>query len=273
MRELKDHHIQGVPPHDQVRVEADDQAGHGGAAHLYWIRGFSTDSNPAAPRDENDQKIFQCALPPVLRFALPIVFQHGYIRENGLNGVTNEALLTIVMDRLRGFQKGPFACQQNANALEFLDAAMFCLKNRTLDRIARGVEGTDADVRKAREEAPGADSAVDTSRSGDCCAIKDGKLQEFEWSTDLDAAPRDRTRIWLELQITPSATSVHDGYWGKLNPSDEEGWLIAPHPDAPVEVPRHPVVRWAPMDENFRNLVFPSFSPKQPAPAAPTDDA
>lgn len=72
---------------------------------------------------------------------LRVSFQNGPILENGVNGVTNEALLAIVKDRLEGFQSGPYACQANLSALDGINAALAALLHRTKDRIARGVEG------------------------------------------------------------------------------------------------------------------------------------
>jgi hypothetical protein len=60
----------------------------------------------------------------------------------GVNGITNEVLLAIVADRLRGFQSSPYACQENAEALECTEAALRRLHDRTRAREARGVEGT-----------------------------------------------------------------------------------------------------------------------------------
>jgi len=57
-------------------------------------------------------------------------------------GVTNEALLAILIDRLEGFQAGPFACEENADALRYCDAALGSLKCRTAGRQQRGVENT-----------------------------------------------------------------------------------------------------------------------------------
>lgn len=71
-----------------------------------------------------------------------LVFQHGPIAEVGVNGITNEALLAIVMDRLEGFQSGRYACEENADALDHVRAALNALDQRTQRRIARGVEGT-----------------------------------------------------------------------------------------------------------------------------------
>ena len=58
-----------------------------------------------------------------------------------INGISNEALLAVVEDRLSGFAQGPFADQHTIEALRFVTRALKALEIRTLDRIARGVEG------------------------------------------------------------------------------------------------------------------------------------
>lgn len=69
-------------------------------------------------------------------------FQVGPIGEVGVNGVTNEALLAIVLDRLGFFQQGEFKCRENALAITKIEEGMLWLFARTLARIHRGVEGT-----------------------------------------------------------------------------------------------------------------------------------
>jgi hypothetical protein len=69
-------------------------------------------------------------------------FQNGPIKENGINGVTQEVLLAIVIDRLRSFQAGEFVCRENAVALTLVETALMWLHKRTHDRMRRGVEGT-----------------------------------------------------------------------------------------------------------------------------------
>lgn len=71
-----------------------------------------------------------------------IDFQEGPIKENGVNGVTNEDLINMVLCRLQGFQKSEFACQENAIAITKLQEGLMWLRKRTNDRKARGVEGT-----------------------------------------------------------------------------------------------------------------------------------
>lgn len=119
-RELTSHKVNGL--NDAVRVDALDEPGAGNACHLYCI---------GLPGHAN--------IPPsdyVLRF------QNGPISESGVNGISNEALLAIVEDRLKGFQGGAFACRENALALTKVQEAMMWLRFRTEERIARGVEGT-----------------------------------------------------------------------------------------------------------------------------------
>jgi hypothetical protein len=69
-------------------------------------------------------------------------FQHGPIKEVGVNGLTNEVLLAIVVDRLEFFQRGQFACEENADALGYVKLAGEALEARTKRRTDQGVEGT-----------------------------------------------------------------------------------------------------------------------------------
>lgn len=68
-------------------------------------------------------------------------FQHGTIREAGINGVTVELLLAICIDQLQQFQAGPFPCPENDTAIDHMMLAKLALDNRMRERQARGVEG------------------------------------------------------------------------------------------------------------------------------------
>ena len=59
----------------------------------------------------------------------------------GVNGLSNEALLAILIDRMHGFCEGPFPCRENSIARTHLEEAMMWLQKRTRDRVQRGVEG------------------------------------------------------------------------------------------------------------------------------------
>lgn len=132
-RTLTDHIVN--PANDKLTIEVLDEPGAGGACHLYQISGFNTASNASDPF--------------VARHGSPaehstVLFQNGPIAEVGVNGVTHEALLAILVDRLRAFQAGPYACRENALALTKLEEAQHWLLQRTRARMARGVEGTHA---------------------------------------------------------------------------------------------------------------------------------
>lgn len=71
-----------------------------------------------------------------------IQFQHGPRGVEGSTpGVFDDDLLAIIEDRMEGFQSGPFACQENAEALEAIRVARDCLGKRVARRIAQGVLG------------------------------------------------------------------------------------------------------------------------------------
>lgn len=72
-----------------------------------------------------------------------IIFQHGPIQEVGRNGTTIETVITVLINRLEGFQRGPFANEYNTQAIVHLTKAKDHLEDRTRDRQAREVEGTD----------------------------------------------------------------------------------------------------------------------------------
>jgi hypothetical protein len=123
MREITMHKTNEL--NEAIRVVAYDEPGPGGANHHYR---FLVERRNAHGHDvASFQEIF---------------FQNGPIKESGPNGISNEALLAVVMDRLAAFQAGDYACPENAAALSALDAAMGYLKDRTAKRTARGVEGT-----------------------------------------------------------------------------------------------------------------------------------
>lgn len=116
------------PANDKVLLTAEGEPGPGGAYH--WYKASYAD--PKAPHDD---------------FGKPLVyqtlrFQNGAIDEVGVNGITHEVLLAVLVDRLECFQKGPYACRENAIALTHLQDAQHWLQHRTRARMARGVEGT-----------------------------------------------------------------------------------------------------------------------------------
>lgn len=130
MRTITDHIIN--PANDKLTVKVTDEPGAGGANHRYEISGFDMRTNTSRwPMEES-----WCGI--------ELLFQNGPINEVGVNGITQEVLLAIVADRLRSFQAGPYACRENALALTKIEEALHWLQQRTIARMRRGVEGTNA---------------------------------------------------------------------------------------------------------------------------------
>lgn len=122
MRTITDHKLNGL--NEALHINVLDDPGQGGACHEYEI----TDQ----PKGGAAANEVRCR----------ISFQNGPIQEAGVNGISGEALLAVVIDRLRSFQAGPYSCRENAIALTSLEEALMWLQKRTRDRMARGVEGT-----------------------------------------------------------------------------------------------------------------------------------
>lgn len=116
MREIHGHEINDC--NEQIRITADERNIHNGnASHVYTVAWNDKDGT-----------------------ILP--FQNGPIKEAGVNGITQEVLLAILIDRLECFQDSVYKCQENQLALIALRDARDHLLSRTRKRLARGVEGT-----------------------------------------------------------------------------------------------------------------------------------
>lgn len=62
-------------------------------------------------------------------FSTSLRFQVGDPKVE-VNGISNESILAILIDRLRGFQSGPYPCEENSVALQHLQEAMNALQAR-----------------------------------------------------------------------------------------------------------------------------------------------
>ena len=104
--------------HDERDVEKG-----GGASHRYMVEHI--------PGDERASAV-----------VASIQFQHGPRDVKGSKpGITDAAMLGIVIDRYRAFQAGPFACRENALVLTKLEEALHWMKHRADERAKRGVLG------------------------------------------------------------------------------------------------------------------------------------
>jgi len=123
MRDLTDHITNAA--NDRITVTVMDDPGAGNANHVYRAHWPFMEGQGIAGE-------------------LEIHFQNGPIADCGVNGVTQEVLLAIVIDWLRSFQAGPYGCRENGLALTKCEEALMWLQKRTVARLARGVEGTSA---------------------------------------------------------------------------------------------------------------------------------
>lgn len=114
MRELHDYKI--APTDSAIKVTVLDDPAPNGASRNYKVEH-----------------------PGITGGSLTISFQGGPVNADGsgINGVTNEILLAILADRLRGFQTGPFACRENEQAITKIEEAQHWLNSRTLARLRR----------------------------------------------------------------------------------------------------------------------------------------
>jgi hypothetical protein len=125
MRTLEGHKVN--PANDKLTITVLGEPGAGRAHHKYMIEGYKRQVGTGEGPVET---------------GVVIAFQNGPIAEAGVNGITHEALLAILIDRLQAFQAGPFANPHNEAALKYLEGAQHELQARTKERMERGVEGT-----------------------------------------------------------------------------------------------------------------------------------
>ena len=165
-RKLTDHIVNGL--NEALEILVCDQPGPGGANHKYQIIGFydaehqeaylrrcadQTGDGPPLPNQSVIDRALDSLTTPFADVILS--FQNGPIsKPTDFNGITNEALLAVLIDRMRRFPyatnpdavrtaaPGQYACRVNAIALTHLEEALMWLQKRTRDRMARGVEGT-----------------------------------------------------------------------------------------------------------------------------------
>jgi hypothetical protein len=123
IRIIEDHH-DGHGLTESIRIEADGP-GSGNASHYYtaWVSGPTHDDTPT--------------------LAAYVRFQEGPRNvEGSVPGITEGVLYAILIDRLRAFQAGPYACRENAIQLTHLEEALMWAKERAHARARRGVLGS-----------------------------------------------------------------------------------------------------------------------------------
>lgn len=122
MRQIHGHE-DGHGLNDSITISADELDPQSGAASHYYVADMENSAR-------NPIKVAE------------VQFQHGPRHEPGSkSGVTEAVLLTIVADRMRSFNAGPFACRENALVLTKVEEALHWLKHRADERAKRGVLG------------------------------------------------------------------------------------------------------------------------------------
>ena len=122
LEEITDHH-DGLGLNDAISIRRDgrDSATGGNGSHLY-VFNIQTADGPV-----------ECGR---------LQFQHGPRNAPGnVPGLTTAAVIAALIDQLRGFQAGSFACRENALVITKLEEALMWTHKRARDRANRGVLG------------------------------------------------------------------------------------------------------------------------------------
>lgn len=124
------HHKPHIAPtmNDQLQLVASNP-GPGGAFRRYDVAYAEPPVEPGAA--------------PVVRILATLNFQDGDPAV-AINGITDEVLLAVTIDRLSGFLTGPYPTREAAVALTKLQEALQWLNTRTRERQQRGVLGQQA---------------------------------------------------------------------------------------------------------------------------------
>jgi hypothetical protein len=140
---VRKHLCAGIGNDVNAQIEISAERGpQGEECATYQLGVFVTDplsvsspSSPAeTPRVEPAADSFPAA-PPHLR-TITLQFQEGTIEESGVNGLTNEALLAIVWDRIRTRQKDrSVSTREAACALTHVEEALMWLHEETRSRL------------------------------------------------------------------------------------------------------------------------------------------
>jgi hypothetical protein len=71
-----------------------------------------------------------------------VVFQRGLPQTSGVNGCRVEDVIAVALERIRKYQTGSLACEENEEAMRALRAAMRAMESRKRRRIEQGVFST-----------------------------------------------------------------------------------------------------------------------------------
>lgn len=123
MRQIFSQSAQGA---NALRITSDEPLHHGAAPHRYFVEGFDTASNRA---------VRSGGFVPRFR-DLTIIFQtdDAAANDHQPDGITLDALLTIVSDHLAALLEGPSGTSHKAVALDYIDNARQMLSTDSAPR-------------------------------------------------------------------------------------------------------------------------------------------
>jgi len=81
-----------------------------------------------------------------------VVFQCGLPKDAGVNGCRIEDVVDVALFKLNQYQKGPLACEENAEAIRYLKLAKQTMAERIHRRQIQGVFNTMARHEPVRTE-------------------------------------------------------------------------------------------------------------------------
>jgi hypothetical protein len=122
MREITGHTVFEDNP---IRIVAMDEPSASGCSNHYVIEGYNSETHQSDTAPANHQT------------RLEILFQSGPPPVVGFNGVTVEALLCVVADRLQGFQNGIHPHVANEHALDHIKIALGSLHGRSFELMKK----------------------------------------------------------------------------------------------------------------------------------------
>lgn len=111
-----------------IEVKTADERASDAAHHKYVIEVYGDPSGGVQPQW-------------AILHTVELQFQNGGLKEVGPNGITDQALLAVVLDRIRSFNEGQFRCRENSIVITKLEEALLWMEKRSNDRARRGVEG------------------------------------------------------------------------------------------------------------------------------------
>lgn len=115
-------HVDGLGLNDKITILSDPRDPQGGNASHHFQAVMHTSEGDVTLAD--------------------VQYQHGPRDEKGsTDGVTDEVLVAIQLERYRGFQSGPFACRENEMVVMKLEEALHWMRERAWARHRQGVLG------------------------------------------------------------------------------------------------------------------------------------